>query len=342
MGKDYYQVLGISRSTTEFEIDRAFHKLALKFHPNRSNLAEPVKLSNFDDACEAYEILSNPILRTHYDLHGADRLKEGHSDNGRMHIGAYRYRKTAENPLYAKEVFNEYILKSNSFSNLIDSSDKRKESSMFGYGFAGLRGNGLEGPKDLIVEVQCTLEELYNGCLKKVKYTRHKHNSDRRTTHLAEETKTLTIKQGYADGTIIQFPKEGHNGLNSPTSNLIFVIKEVPHPVFTRHKNDLTCTVNVSLQDCLDCFPVEVYTLDGRVLVLTMPQIGSPQMAITVRNEGMPIFSSAEPQQKSFGSDQISRKKGNLQVKLSIVMPERILHDDADELKALLGLSNSL
>mmetsp|Transcript_810 Transcript_810/g.1748 ORF Transcript_810/g.1748 Transcript_810/m.1748 type:complete len:342 (-) Transcript_810:1619-2644(-) len=340
MGRDYYQTLGITRSASAFQIDKAYHKLALKFHPNRSTLIEPVKLSNFDDVAEAYEVLSNPILRTHYDFHGADRLKEGFSDGERMHIGAYRYKKTPENPMYARDVFSNYILKSNPFAELIDSSDKLKQSSMYGYAFGGLRGKKLPGTKDLTVEVPCTLEELYIGGQKTVKYARYKHNPDRRTTHLSYEAKTIVIKPGYEDGTTLKFPKEGHDGLNSPTSDLIFIIKELPHETFTRHKNDLSCTVEISLQDCLDCYPVEVVTLDKRVLMLTMPSVGSPQMAITVPNEGMPFFSSVDPQHTDLGQDRRSRKKGKLQVKLAISMPERIMEEYADELKGMLGSSN--
>jgi DnaJ family protein B protein 13 len=339
MGRDYYQVLGLPHSASSLEVDRAYHKLALKFHPNRTSLSDQVKLSNFDEVAEAYEVLSNSVLRTQYDLHGADRLKEGFSDGARIHIGAYRYKKTAEAPLYARDVFSSYVLQSNPFANLIDSnaysdSDKYQQSSMFGYAFGGLRGTDPSPPLDLRVEVPCTLEELYNGCLKEVKYSRQKHNSDRRTTHLNAETKTLVIKPGYANGSELKFAKEGNDGLNAPTSDLIFVIKELPHAVFKRLRNDLACTVAMSLQDCLDCYPVEVSTLDGRVLVLTMPNIGS---SLTVPNEGMPLFSSVDPQFSSYGADSRSRRRGNLKIKLDIVMPERIMEQNTDELRELLG-----
>jgi molecular chaperone DnaJ len=76
MKRDYYEVLGISRSASESEIKKAFRSLAREIHPDVNN-NDPDAEVKFKEAAEAYECLSNPETRATYDRYGFDGLKRG-------------------------------------------------------------------------------------------------------------------------------------------------------------------------------------------------------------------------------------------------------------------------
>ena len=68
MGKDYYQILGVSRSANDDELKKAYRKLALKYHPDKNK--QPGAEERFKEIAEAYEVLSDPDKRAGFDLYG--------------------------------------------------------------------------------------------------------------------------------------------------------------------------------------------------------------------------------------------------------------------------------
>ena len=67
--RDYYEVLGVSRSASDAELKKAFKKLAMKYHPDR-NPDDPAANEKFKEAAEAYEILSDSEKKSAYDQFG--------------------------------------------------------------------------------------------------------------------------------------------------------------------------------------------------------------------------------------------------------------------------------
>ena len=67
--RDYYEVLGVSRSASDAELKKAFKKLAMKYHPDR-NPDDPSANEKFKEAAEAYEILSDSEKKSAYDQFG--------------------------------------------------------------------------------------------------------------------------------------------------------------------------------------------------------------------------------------------------------------------------------
>ena len=68
MGKDYYQVLGVSRGASDDEIKKAYRKLALKYHPDKNK--QPGAEERFKEIAEAYEVLSDRDKRAAFDRYG--------------------------------------------------------------------------------------------------------------------------------------------------------------------------------------------------------------------------------------------------------------------------------
>ena len=67
--RDYYEVLGVSKSTDEKEIKKAYRRVAMKFHPDR-NPDDPDADHKFKEATEAYDVLMDPEKRAAYDRFG--------------------------------------------------------------------------------------------------------------------------------------------------------------------------------------------------------------------------------------------------------------------------------
>ena len=76
MPRDYYEVLGVSRESTEGEVKKAFRRLARELHPD-VNTHDPGSEERFKEAAEAYEVLSDPERRRTYDRYGHDGLRSG-------------------------------------------------------------------------------------------------------------------------------------------------------------------------------------------------------------------------------------------------------------------------
>lgn len=79
MSKDFYDVLGISRSASQDEIKRAYRKLAHKYHPDKAGKENEEK---FKEVNEAYQVLSDPQKRQAYDQFGQTNFAAGGSGHG--------------------------------------------------------------------------------------------------------------------------------------------------------------------------------------------------------------------------------------------------------------------
>ncbi|KAG9332648.1 hypothetical protein JZ751_014746, partial [Albula glossodonta] len=87
--RDYYNVLGVPRSASDRQIKKAFHKLAMKYHPdkNKSPDAEVV----FREIAEAYEVLSNDVKRRNYDMLGHKGFETGSNDGTTINENIFRF-----------------------------------------------------------------------------------------------------------------------------------------------------------------------------------------------------------------------------------------------------------
>jgi molecular chaperone DnaJ len=85
--RDYYDILGVSRSADEKEIKSAYRKLAIKYHPDK-NPGDHEAEEQFKEAAEAYDILSNPQKRQRYDQfgHAGNSASGGFGGGGGMNI----------------------------------------------------------------------------------------------------------------------------------------------------------------------------------------------------------------------------------------------------------------
>ncbi|XP_078176885.1 protein psi1-like [Carex rostrata] len=164
----------------------------------------------------------------------------------------------------------------------------------------------------------CNLEDLYKGATKKIKISREILDSNGRTMSV-DEIVTINIKPGWKKGTKITFPEKGNEAPGVIAADIVFIVDEKPHEVFTREGNDLIMTQKISLAEALTGYNAQVTTLDGRHLSIS---INSDE--VVVPKEGMPI-----PKEPS--------KKGNLRIKCNIKFPSRLTAQQRAGMKKLLG-----
>ncbi|KAF2283264.1 hypothetical protein GH714_043616 [Hevea brasiliensis] len=143
-------------------------------------------------------------------------------------------------------------------------------------------------------------------------------------TMQVEEILAIDIKPGWKKGTKITFPEKGNEQLNVIPADLVFIVDEKPHPVFTRDGNDLIVTQKISLAEALTGYTVHLTTLDGRNLSIPINSVIHPNYEEVIPREGMPI--QKDP-----------TKRGNLRIKFSIKFPTRLTSEQKAGIKKLLG-----
>lgn len=327
MGKDYYEILGVSRSATEEEIKKAYKKLAVKYHPDKNPDHKEESERKFREVSEAYEVLSDASKREIYDKFGEEGLKQGVPDgSGGFSGGGYHF--SDPNDIFSRIFGN--VFGGGGFGGMRGGMgedsfmDDGGASSFFSFGGApgGRRRRSRRGD-DMEVPIPLSLEELYRGTVKKFQIKHQILVGDGTST--TEEMKTLTVevKSGWKGGTKIRFEKEGDQAPGIVPGDIVFVVQEKPHSRFQREGNDLIQRVNVPLVAALTGLEVPVETLDGREMMVAVSEIVYPGYTKTIRGEGMPLSKTPS-------------KKGDLRLVFDISFPRQLTDEQKRSLKSLL------
>ncbi|KAG0456027.1 hypothetical protein HPP92_023815 [Vanilla planifolia] len=159
--------------------------------------------------------------------------------------------------------------------------------SLFGDDVFGSAADGLREKKAPPIEkrLPCSLEELYTGTTKEMKISREIAEISG-TMMPAEDILKIDINAGLKNGTKIPYPKKDDDVI---PADIVFVVEEMPHEMFTREENDLITTQKISLEQALKGYTAHLKTLDGQTLTIPMSSIIHPGYEKVVPREGMPI-----------------------------------------------------
>ena len=306
---DYYEILLLPKNCSQEDIAESYRRLSLKYHPKVCSPENSAKSEyHFQQLCEAYEVLSDPIKKEIYDIYGHEGLKNGIIDKKGKIKSGYIYSGNGH------EIFEKFMGTENPFT-LKDEYEKgffdeEKDENK------KLSENKIQ---NIDVNLECTLEELYNGCVKNIKYKKKVIGFDFRSTEEKEVSLDVEVFKGYDKNTVITFKGMGNQSPGIKDSNLLVHIKEKKHKCFQRvNKNDLIYVHKIDLAQALNSEPVRFTTLDGRKLNISVDEIISPSTVKVVPGEGMPIYES------EINVRDLNVKKGDLFIKFDIKFPEYI------------------
>ena len=167
-----------------------------------------------------------------------------------------------------------------------------------------------------------SLEELYQGGTKKMKISRHVLSPDGMRSR-EDKVVTITVRSGWKEGTKITFPQEGDQGIGRIPADIVFKVKEKPHPLYKRDGNDLKYTATLSLRDALCGATVQVPLIDKRTHTLHLHEVVQPTSTRILRGEGMPL--SKNP-----------NRRGDMIVSFDIKFPSKLSWNSKEEISRVL------
>ncbi|MEW6220462.1 MAG: molecular chaperone DnaJ [Thermodesulfobacteriota bacterium] len=351
--RDYYDILGVSRSASVEEIKKAYRKLAMQYHPDR-NPGEREAEERFKEAAEAYEVLGDLEKRKIYDRYGHEGLQSsGYSGPGNF-----------------DDIFH-------SFGDIFE--------DLFGFGLGGGRAERRGGPvpgADLRYDLAISFQDAAKGAEKEIQInkrdtcwtcegTGRRPGTGVKTCPSCQGRGQVVRAQGFfrvsttcsrcqGEGQIVTDPCEdcqGHGlvqatkkvALKIPAGvdtgarmrlrglgeggrrggqpgDLYVVIHVEPHELFHRRGDDLVCQLTVSMVDAALGGTLELPTIDGAKPV-TIPRGTQPGDVLTLKGEGMPILNG-------YG-------RGDLFVEVKVVIPTGLSREQEELLRQFAALSAS-
>jgi len=358
--RDYYEVLGVSKSATAEEIKKAYRQKAIQFHPDK-NPGDKASEEKFKEAAEAYEILSSPEKKQRYDQYG-------HAGMGNQ--GGFG---------------GQHMTMEDIFSSFGDIFGGGGFGGFSGFGGGGSRGQRVNRGSNLRIKVTLNLSEVANGCEKKLKVKKYvscdschgsgaKGGSGHTTcstckgsgqvTRISnsifgqiqqsstcptcngegkiitqkcekcygegliqgEEVVTVKIPAGVGEGMQLSVGGKGNAARRGGVpGDLLVLIAEEEHPELIRDENDLIYNLFLSFPDLALGLTSEIPTIDGKVKVKI--EAGTqPEKILRLRGKGIPDVNG-------YG-------KGDLLVKIHAWVPQKLSSEEKKQLERLQQLPN--
>ncbi|MDF2158970.1 molecular chaperone DnaJ [Algoriphagus sp. CAU 1675] len=345
--RDYYEVLGVSKSASPEEIKKAYRKLAIQYHPDK-NPDNPEAEDKFKEAAEAYEVLSNPEKRQRYD-------QFGHQGVG----GSGGYGGAGMN---MEDIFSQF-------------------GDIFGGGgfgsFFGGGGGGRRARKgtNLRVKLKLNLQEIANGVEKKIKVKRHviapgvtfkscttcqgtgqikkvvntmlgqmvsastcavcggsgqivdkkPAEADSKGLIVKEEIISINIPGGVSEGMQLSMSGKGNEIPGGIPGDLLIVIEEVEDQILQRDGNNVVYDLYISFLDAALGSSVEVPTIDGKVKIKIDPGTQSGKM-LRLKGKGI--------------KDINGYSKGDQLIMVNVWTPTQLSKEERQALEAMKGSEN--
>lgn len=266
--RDYYETLGVERTASQEEIQRAYRKLARKYHPDISKI--PDAEEKFKAINEANEVLSDPEKRAKYDQVGSAWTpgQEFHPPPG---AEPFHFTFRGGEP----EQFSDF------FQSLFGGGWQMGEGEYWGGGVRRRRGKDQEAVLDI------TLREAFHGGHKTVELERLERGPDGRPRPV-RKSYDVTIPQGVSDGSLVRLSGLGEAGSGGGAAGDLYLrLHLLPDPHFAVQGDDLATEIDLAPWEAVLGAKVEVPTIDGRVSMTIPPGTQSGQ-SFRIRGKGMP------------------------------------------------------
>lgn len=283
---DYYKTLGVDRNASSEDIQKAYRKLARKYHPDVSKVRNAEE--KFKELNEAYEVLKDPKTRKQYDALGANwkagqdfTPPEGFSTHFDFGGGGGRpFGNFSE--AFSSGGFSDFF---NTLFGGGQGSGQRGGFSPFENSNSGPRSWGRKG-EDHEAEIGLTLEEAYNGGAKKISL------SVTGTDALGQpsiKTRSFEVRipPGVTNGAKIRLTGQGGSGSGGGAAgDLYLVVKILPHSIYRVEGAEITVDVPLTPWEAALGAKVKVPTLEGSIQ-LTIPPGTQGVQRFRIRGKGL-------------------------------------------------------
>lgn len=319
--RDYYEVLGVSKTATPDEIKKAYRKLAMKYHPDVNK--DPGAEDKFKEINEAYEVLSDEQKRQTYDqfghagmdgAFGQGGFQGGFTDFGDLGdiFGSFfgggsgfggfgGGRRASNSPRPGNDRYMQMRI------NFMDSIFGKTETITleFDETCSHCHGSGAENPSDVqtcstchgsgyvmsqqrtpfgVIQQQAVCPECH-GTGKKV--TKACHACHGKGYEHKRKKIDIKIPAGIQSGQQVRIPGKGERGTNGgPNGDLYIEIKVNPHETFTRNGNDIYIKIPISSIDATIGCTIQVPTVYGDV-DLKIPEGTQPNTKFRLKGKGV-------------------------------------------------------
>ena len=337
MSDDYYEILGVQRGASDSDIKKAYRRLAMKYHPDRSEGDKESNEENFKRVSEAYAVLSDKDRRTVYDQYGKEGLQSAGGSGfdfqgagfddifrnfddvfGSVFGGRGQSRSRGEpgdDLQYRMSISLEQAARGDKVE--IDISAQRHCDECQGTGAkAGTRpstcptcqGSGQQRVRRGMFQVATNChrcggvgEIISDPCT----------SCNGRGRKPSSKKLSVSVPPGVDDGMRLRVQGEGGDGLRGgPVGDLYIVFSIKPHSIFTRDESNLHCQVPITFTQAALGGDIEVPSLDGK-LRIKVPEGTQSGREFRLRGKGMP-------------SVRQSSRMGDLLCQVVIETPQRL------------------
>jgi curved DNA-binding protein len=313
--KDYYKILGVNKNAAQDEIKKAYRKLAVKYHPDKTK-GDKDSESKFKEISEAYEVLKDPQKRKKYDQFGQNWKQYQHAGAG---AGGFDFSEFMRQSGFGRGRRGEWQEQSSPFGDSFDFEEVftgggRGRSgfsdffeTLFGEEFRSARARprssrsaSMRG-QDVTAETKLTLEEAYHGTV--------------RIIQIGDKKIRVAIKPGIQEKQMLRLPGKGMSGSGGGQPGDLFIkINIAQHPVYRREGNDLYRDIKVDLYTAAAGGKVEIETLKGNVK-LDIPKRTQSGKVFRLPKLGMPVHNKPG-------------EYGDLYVTIHIQIPDNLSDED--------------
>ncbi len=257
---DYYTILGVKRDASEDDIKKAYRKLARQYHPDR-NPGDKQAEAKFKEVQDAYDILSDKTKRAQFDRFGRVGGPDGgfHGRGGpqsqTFHWGGGGPGGFQEmDPGAAADLFRQFF--------------GGGGEDVFAQQPRGRRGRRAEAAPEVRSEVSIPFQVAALGG--PVRWSVDGHEL------------TVKIPAGVEDGQALRLKGQAPGG-----GNLVLVLRVQPHPYFRREGNNIVLEAPLSLAEAALGTKLDVPTIDGTRLTVTVPPGASSGSRLRLRGRGI-------------------------------------------------------
>jgi len=316
--RDYYEVLGVSKTASDDELKKAYRVLAKKYHPDM-NPGDTEAEKKFKEASEAYSVLSDPEKRRQYDQFGHAAFEGGGGPGGfdfsSMDMGDIfgdifgdlfggGRRQTRNGPAQGANIRTSVRI---TFAECVSGCEKEleltfKEDCTTCHSTGAKPGTSPEtcskcGGKGQVVFTQQSLFGVVRNvqpcpdCRGTGKIIKEKCPDCYGTGYISRKKKiTVTIPAGIDDGQSVRIRGKGEPGVNGgPRGDLLVEVLVSRHPVFQRQDYDVFSTVQMSYATAVLGGDIRIATVDGDVLYTVKPGTQT-DTKVRLRGKGIPTI----------------------------------------------------